>query len=225
MANVDENISRFMNAKDRARKLIQMDANGTLDEVAHNAKSEGKISYNEEGLVDTTIMEHTTSRDLSQYNNVQPQDFHINKSKLPTEILESFKSKQIDTTLLNGGMEKSNGSVLDQLNMLTNGKVLQEETIQKPQRKQIVQETVQTQMQPQVTANVDYSMIKMIVEDCMRKYTSALKKQILSENKTTQESGTLQAMKIGNKFSFIDSKGNVYEATLRKIKNINEKEN
>lgn len=225
MANVDENISRFMNAKDRARKLIQMDANGTLDEVAHNAKSEGKFSYNEEGLVDTTIMEHTTSRDLSQYNNVQPQDFHINKSKLPTEILESFKSKQIDTTLLNGGIGKSNGSVLDQLDMLTNGKVLQEETIQKPQRKQIVQETVQTQMQPQVTANVDYSMIKMIVEDCMRKYTSALKKQILSESKTTQESGTLQAMKIGNKFSFIDSKGNVYEATLRKIKNINEKEN
>jgi hypothetical protein len=33
MANVDENISRFMNAKERARKLIQMDANGTLDEV------------------------------------------------------------------------------------------------------------------------------------------------------------------------------------------------
>lgn len=221
MANVDENISRFMNAKDRARKLIQMDANGTLDEVAYNAKSEGKFSYNEEGLVDTTIMEHTNMKDLNQYNNIQPQDFQINKSKLPVEILESFKSKQIDTTLLNGGMGKSNGSVLDQLNILTNGKVLQEETIQKPQQKQIVQETVQ--VQPQITSTVDYSMIKMIVEDCMRKYTSALKKQILSESKTTQDSGTLQAMKIGNKFSFIDSKGNVYEATLTKKGNINEK--
>ena len=222
MANVDENISRFMNAKDRARKLIQMDANGTLDEVAYNAKSEGKFSYNEEGLVDTTIMEHTNMKDLNQYNNIQPQDFQINKSKLPVEILESFKSKQIDTTLLNGGMGKSNGSVLDQLNILTNGKVLQEETIQKPQQKQIVQETVQ--VQPQVTSTVDYSMIKMIVEDCMRKYTSALKKQILSESKTTQDNVTLQAMKIGNKFSFIDSKGNLYEATLKKIKNINKKE-
>lgn len=221
MANVDENISRFMNAKDRARKLIQMDANGTLDEVAYNAKSEGKFSYNEEGLVDTTIMEHTNMKDLNQYNNIQPQDFQINKSKLPVEILESFKSKQIDTTLLNGGMGKSNGSVLDQLNILTNGKVLQEETIQRPQQKQIVQETVQ--VQPQITSTVDYSMIKMIVEDCMRKYTSALKKQILSESKTTQDSGTLQAMKIGNKFSFIDSKGNVYEATLTKKGNINEK--
>ena len=184
MANVDENISRFMNAKDRARKLIQMDANGTLDEVKKNAESNGKLSYDSEGYVNSTIMEqNSTPKDLNQYNNIQPQDFHINKSKLPVEILESFKSKQIDTTLLNGGMGKSNGSVLDQLDMLTNGKVLQQENVQKPQQKQIVQETVQ--VQPQVTSTVDYSMIKMIVEDCMRKYTSALKKQILSENKTT----------------------------------------
>lgn len=223
MANVDENISRFINAKDRARKLIQMDANGTLDEVKKNAESNGKLSYDSEGYVNSTIMEqNSTPKDLNQYNNIQPQDFHINKSKLPVEILESFKSKQIDTTLLNGGMGKSNGSVLDQLDMLTNGKVLQQENVQKPQQKQIVQETVQ--VQPQVTSTVDYSMIKMIVEDCMRKYTSALKKQILSESKTTQDNITLQAMKIGNKFSFIDSKGNLYEATLKKIKNINEKE-
>lgn len=223
MANVDENISRFIQAKDRARKLIQMDANGTLDEVKKNAESNGKLSYDSEGYVNSTIMEQSsTPKDLNQYNNIQPQDFHINKSKLPVEILESFKSKQIDTTLLNGGMGKSNGSVLDQLDMLTNGKVLQQENTQKPQQKQIVQETVQ--VQPQITSTVDYSMIKMIVEDCMRKYTSALKKQILSESKTTQDNVTLQAMKIGNKFSFIDSKGNLYEATLKKIKNINEKE-
>ena len=209
-----------MNAKERARKLIQMDANGTLDEVKKNAESSGKLSYSNEG-VDTNIIENYTPKDINQYNNVQPQDFHINKSKLPIEILESFKTKQIDTALLNGGMTKTNGSVLDQLDMLTNGKVLQQESIQQPQQKQIVKETVQ--VQPQITTSIDYSMIKMIVEDCMRKYTSALKKQILSENKTTQDSGTLQAMKIGNKFSFIDSKGNVFEATLTKKGNINEK--
>lgn len=221
MANVDENISRFINAKDRARKLIQMDANGTLDNIKKNAMEEGKISYGENGDVNTTIIEHNTQNDLNKYNNAPIQDFKINKSKLPLEILESFKSKQIDTSLLNGGMTKSNGSVLDQLDVLTNGQILQQETIQKPQKKQIVQENIK--VQPQVTTNVDYSMIKMIVEDCMRKYTSALKKQILNESKTTQDVGTLQAMKIGNKFSFIDSKGNIYEATLTKKGNINEK--
>lgn len=221
MANVDENISRFINAKDRARKLIQMDANGTLDNIKKNAMEEGKISYGENGDVNTTIIEHNTQNDLNKYNNAPIQDFKINKSKLPLEILESFKSKQIDTSLLNGGMTKSNGSVLDQLDVLTNGQILQQETIQKPQKKQIVQENIK--VQPQVTTNIDYSMIKMIVEDCMRKYTSALKKQILNESKTTQDVGTLQAMKIGNKFSFIDSKGNIYEATLTKKGNINEK--
>jgi hypothetical protein len=218
MANVDENISRFMNAKERARKLIQMDANGTLDEVKKNAESSGKLSYSNEG-VDTNIMENFTPKDLNQYNNVQPQDFHINKSKLPVEILESFKSKQIDTTLLNGGMTKSNGSVLDQLDMLTNGKVLQQEVKQQPQ--QVIKETVQ--VQPQITSTVDYSMIKMIVEDCMRKYTSALKKSILSESKTNENVGTLQAMKIGDKFSFITSNGDLYEAKLTFIKNMNTK--
>ena len=104
--------------------------------------------------------------------------------------------------------------------MLTNGKVLQQE-VKQQQPQQIIKETVQ--VQPQITSTVDYSMIKMIVEDCMRKYTSSLKKQLISENKTTQDSGTLQAMKIGNKFSFIDSKGNIFEATLKKVGNVNNK--
>ena len=161
-----------------------MDANGTLDEVKKNAESSGKLSYSNDG-VDTNIMENFTPKDLNQYNNVQPQDFHINKSKLPVEILESFKTKQIDTTLLNGGMTKSNGSVLDQLDMLTNGKVLQQEVKQQPQQ-QIIKETVQ--VQPQIASTVDYSMIKMIVEDCMRKYTSSLKKQLICNRKVPYQS-------------------------------------
>lgn len=209
MANVDENINRFMNAKERARKLIQMDANGTIDEYKKKAKDEGRMTYGDGGVVETSIMEHKT-QDFNAYNNVQPQSFQIKNSKLPIEILESFKNKQIDTTPFGASQ-----SVLDKIGI----------PVQQPQQRQVVTETVQVQQQPQVTTTVDYSMIKMIVEECMRKYTSALKKQILSESKTVQQSeGTLQAMKIGNKFSFIDSKGNVYEATLKKIKNINEKE-
>ena len=63
----------------------------------------------------------------------------------------------------------------------------------------------------------------MIVEDCMRKYTSALKKSILSESKINENVGTLQAMKIGDKFSFITSNGDLYEAKLTFIKNMNTK--
>lgn len=220
MANINEaeNIKRFMNAKDRARKLIQMDANGTLDEIKKNASSNGKMSYGNNGVVETNIMEtHTPTRNFNTCNTQG-----LNGSKLPSAILESFKTNNIDTSGLGGVIGGKSGSVLDDLGVMLNDKNSIQENNVKPQpQKQIVQET---QQQFTNTPAIDYSMIKMIVEDCMRKYTSSLKKQILSENKTSQDVGTLQAMKIGNKFSFIDSKGNLYEATLKKIKNLNEKE-
>ena len=64
-------------------------------------------------------------------------------------------------------------------------------------------------------------MIKMIVEDCMKKYTSALKKSMINESKNSDDS--LKAMKIGDKFSFITKNGDLYEAELKFVKNINKK--
>ena len=57
----------------------------------------------------------------------------------------------------------------------------------------------------------------------MRKYSSALKKTIINESKTTSNEGTLKAMKVGDKFSFITDNGDLYEAKLTFIKNINKK--
>ena len=87
---------------------------------------------------------------------------------------------------------------------------------QQPQ-KQIVETTQSTN-----NSNVDYSMIKMIVEECMRKYVGSLKKTILNESKSNS-SDELQAMKIGDKFSFITKNGDLYEAELKFIKNLNNK--
>ena len=57
----------------------------------------------------------------------------------------------------------------------------------------------------------------------MRKYTSALKKSILNESKNADTNGTLKAMKVGDKFSFITDNGDLYEAKLTFIKNLNKK--
>jgi hypothetical protein len=78
-------------------------------------------------------------------------------------------------------------------------------------------------MSQQVNASVDYSMIKMIVEESVRKYTSALKKSILSEAKQSQNNDTLKALKIGDKFTFVTDNGDLYEAKLTFVKNINKK--
>lgn len=220
MANVDENINRFINAKERAKRLIQMDADGSLDRIKQQSISENKMSYNVDGTVNSNLTYN--KENTIQQQTVMQNDFKINKSKLPNEILESFKNKQIDTTLLNGGMGKTNGSVLDQLDALTNGKVLNESNVNQI-KKQIKEESIIAKPIQNTSQGIDYSMIKMIVEECVRKYTSSVNKKIINEINSRQDLGTLQAMKIGNKFSFITSNGDLYEAKLKFIKNINDK--
>ena len=199
---LDSNINSFIMAKDRARKLIQMDTNGTLGQIKQKAISEGKVSYSPNGDVMAQSID-----EYRPYNNSAIPTNIKSKSKLPTEIIESFKKQPSPTDY--------QGSVLDMVQQASGGKIFSEEkhvTVEQP-----------TNKQPIVQSNIDYSMIKMIVEDCMRKYTSALKKSILSESKINENVGTLQAMKIGDKFSFITSDGDLYEAKLTFIKNMNTK--
>ena len=75
----------------------------------------------------------------------------------------------------------------------------------KPQRQNINENIVPG------NSNVDYSLIKTIVEDCMKKYTSALKKSLMTENKT----GSLEVMtQEGNTFKFVTTDGKVFEGKL-----------
>lgn len=208
MAQLDENVSRFMQAQNKARKLIQMDSKGTLDSYKNKAMQEGRMSYNSNGEV--TITTSSTSNYNTQSFQGVPQMSSSN-SKLPKEILESFKTQPS----VGMGMI-SEGSVLDVVNNMSNNQLFEE--------KHSVHEQVPMSSQSNVvnSSTVDYSMIKMIVEDCMKKYMSALKKSMLNEQKENNN-GTLQAMKIGDKFSFITNTGDLYEAELKFIKNIKTK--
>jgi hypothetical protein len=68
----------------------------------------------------------------------------------------------------------------------------------------------------QVNSNVDYSIIKAIVNECLREYFN--NKQSINESTTLQTIG----LQNGN-ISLVDNKGNVYKAKLVKIGNTNEK--
>ena len=73
---------------------------------------------------------------------------------------------------------------------------------------------------------VDYSLIKTIVEDCIRKYAGSITKKILSEQKNQQSlTDQLKAIRIGESFTFITSNGDLYEAELKFKKNINKQKN
>lgn len=199
----------------KARNMIQKDSANNI------GNSLGNIS----SVFDTmpNVQSYPMNEDVDyEYNEpiyTQPintfgiQQSNIKNTNLPTEIFESMTKNVIDTKPLSNGMPELGGSVLDNLK------------IQPKQTKKIVNEQI---MQPQqISSNIDYSLIKTIVEDCVKKYSSALKKSILNESKELMKEnvGTLQAMKLGNKFSFVDDEGNLYEAKLTFIKNLNENKN
>jgi hypothetical protein len=210
MAASEESIKRFMMAQDRAKKLIQMDVNGGFKQYEQKARQSAEMCLNEE----STPQYQTQTPQQQQINYTQePLNIKTN-SKLPKEILESFKTKQIDPSPLGYGVSSS---ILDEVNYRTQGKLYAEETNKLPQAKlkqQIVENT-------QIPATIDYSIIKMIVEDCMKKYVSSLKKTIINESKNSNDE--LQALKLGDKFSFITKNGDLYEAELKFIKNLNNK--
>lgn len=199
----------------KARNMIQKDSANNIGNSLGNISSVFDTIPN----VQSYPMNENVDYEYNEPIYTQPintfgiQQSNIKNTNLPTEIFESMTKNVIDTKPLSNGMPELGGSVLDNLK------------IQPKQTKKIVNEQI---MQPQqISSNIDYSLIKTIVEDCVKKYSSALKKSILNESKELMKEnvGTLQAMKLGNKFSFVDDEGNLYEAKLTFIKNLNENKN
>ena len=199
----------------KARNMIQKDSANNIGNSLGNISSVFDTMPN----VQSYPMNENVDYEYNEPIYTQPintfgiQQSNIKNTNIPTEIFESMTNNVFDTKPLSNGMPELGGSVLDNLK------------IQPKQTKKIVNEQI---MQPQqISSNIDYSLIKTIVEDCVKKYSSALKKSILNESKELMKEnvGTLQAMKLGNKFSFVDDEGNLYEAKLTFIKNLNENKN
>lgn len=200
MENLDPNIQRFAQSAVAAKRLMQMESNGTLDKVKTEAERSGRFSYDANGQVNMNITE-STNRPIQTSNKISQSGM-----KLPKEILESMTTNPI-------GQTTPTSSILDELNLATNGELLN-------QPQQITEQ--QTVSPMPISSTIDYSMIRMICEETMRKYIGSLKKSMLNESKNS-DSNTLKAMKIGDKFSFVTNNGEIYEAKLEYKGNINKK--
>ena len=211
-----DNINRFIMAQERAKKIIQMDAHGELNKYKKNSMHMAESVLSDNSTTQPITLSQPITQPTSKDMRTIPSMGGM-ANKLPKEILESFKTKQIDPYQTHTQQR----SILDEVNMMTNGELLkQEQTVIKPQP--IVENVLPTQTAAN-NSNIDYSMIKMIVEECVRKYTSSLKKSIMNEAKLNSSNDELQALKIGDKFSFITKNGDLYEAKLTFVKNINKK--
>ena len=87
---------------------------------------------------------------------------------------------------------------------------IMEENIQQPQVQQVV---------PQYSAQIDYPMIRTIVEEIVRKYTTSLSKKMVNENKSSE----VNTISLGKTFKFLANNGDIYECSMKKVGNINKK--
>ena len=198
-------LSKLKDALGKASKLMSMDKNGTISKIAESKRDSINTSLNDSTVSTESMMTARPQRNMTEV----PRNVNSN---IPRAIVESFSKNPIDTSMI-GSIGGSSNSVLD-----TIGIQEQVRTVQPQNTSSTIQEqhTVQTQVQ-----GIDYPMIRTIVEDIVRKYTSSLSKKMLSESKGSVNE--LTTMTLGKSFKFLDRKGNIYEATLKKIGNINNK--
>lgn len=145
-----------------------------------------------DSMYSASLSEADNGRDMS-YN-----EYTSSKSKLPEHIKQSMLNERIDVSSL------SNNSVLDSLG------IKPEPTSKRKQ----VNENRQPQYTP-MQSNIDYSIIKAIVNECLNEYFA---KQQLNESTSLKTIGLSNGT-----ISLVDNKGNVFKAKLEKIGNKNDK--
>lgn len=203
--NAEERKARIAAARQGSLRLMQMDANGTLDKLMEGRADEinNSLTSADANVTSASLM---SSKREDRMNRMPTGRMGVAAANVPSVIRESFQNQPP----VNENMTAS--SVLDDVFSL--------EDLQ-PQRKQQITEQVAPAQQTYSTGGgIDYPMIRTIVEDIVRKYTQSLKKNLVTESTGGAEVNTIA---LGKTFKFLDSKGNIYECTMKKVGNINKK--
>ena len=197
----EERAAKIKAARNKSLRLMQMDANGTLDKIAEGKKDKINESFTDVEMVSGDMMQ-APRQNMSA--NIASGRMSVAAGNVPSVIRESFQSQPPLA------QQEVTSSVLDGMF----GDLLQER--QKPQ--QVITETVQPQVQ-HTSSQIDYPMIRTIVEEIVRKYTSSLSKKMVNEGKGSE----VNTISLGKSFKFLANNGDIYECTMKKVGNINKK--
>ena len=203
-------IRNLVGNRDAIRRIMAMDANGSMDRIVETARSNGSLTFDGEGGSYSGSGKQGQLQDMgSVVVNEQVMQGHRH---MPKAVLESFRQ--------NPGKEASI-SVLGGLDI---------SQFQKQQtQKNVVQEHM-VQQQPAMAqiGGVDYSLLKTIINEAVqenvKKYMSALSKKLISEG-VGGKGNEIQAIKIGKKLSIITENGDIYSSSLQKMGNVRDKMN
>lgn len=219
MANEVDKRARLQNAMSKAKKLMQLESNGTLDKIA-SAHKDGISASLDGSMLTEELM--TTSKDRTKQGPIVSREMGENAHNVPAAIREAFMANPIDDSQLYEALgEQGDGR---SLSFLTEGMTPKQQVVAPQNVRQLVNEGMGTQQyvqQPQVSQQIDYPMIRTIVEEIVRKYAVSLNKKIISEGKQTVNE--VNTIALGDTFKFLDKQGNIYECTMKKVGNINNK--
>ena len=203
-------IRNLVGNRDAIRRIMAMDADGSMDRIVESARSNGSLTFDGEGGSYSGSGKQGQLQDMgSVVVNEQVMQGHRH---MPKAVLESFRQ--------NPGKEASI-SVLGGLDI---------SQFQKQQsQKNVVQEhMVQQQQAMTQVGGVDYSLLKTIINEAVqenvKKYMSALSKKLISEG-IGGKGNEIQAIKIGKKLSIITENGDIYSSSLQKVGNVRDKMN
>lgn len=217
--------AKLQNAMSRAKKLIQLESNGTIDKIAKGAREGINTSLNEGDVTTSQLLTVTNNRNVEA--PIMGGQMGANAMNVPAAIRESFAKKTIDESALYSAFGGGQGNN-DSLSFLTEGmEQISSQPTQTPVQTQNVRQLVseglgETQPQRQYQSQqIDYPMIRTIVEEIVRKYTVSLKNKLINEGKDGVNK--INTIALGDKFKFLDDAGNIYECTMKKIGNINNK--
>ena len=203
--NAEERKARIAAARQGSLRLMQMDANGTLDKLMEGRADEinNSLTSTDANVTSSSLM---SSKREDRMNRIPTGRMGVAAANVPSVIRESFQNQPPMSE------DVAASSVLDDVFGLEN--------IQPQRKQQITEQTTPRQQSYTTGGGIDYPMIRTIVEDIVRKYTQSLKKNLITEGTGGAEVNTIA---LGKTFKFLDSKGNIYECTMKKVGNINKK--
>jgi hypothetical protein len=211
----------------RAKKLIQLESNGTLDKIAAGVRDGVNSSLESGDIITEQLM--TTPRNRRTEAPMVGSKMGENAMNVPAAIRESFSTNPIDESSLYsafGGAQGANDDLAFLTEDIPAPRQPQRVNMQSQDVRQLVNEGMgyqQPQYAPQVqmSAQVDYPMIRTIVEEIVRKYAVSLNKKIISEGKS--QTSEVNTISLGKTFKFLANDGTIYECQMKKIGNINSK--
>lgn len=223
---MNDRATQLANSFARAKKLTEVVASPEFDKYAHNLR--------ESGFVDSDILsEDYSPQKMLPYNpNSMPPtgggsyDAHAamqriqqappirNNIGLPKQILEEIQNNPLNGISSDPAMDAFANTLASNIVPQQKKPTLTEQLTQQPQLNQVVN-----------NSNFDYETMKMIIEGVVKKYIDPLKENILNESVNKDNGASLKMMKLGKNFQFMDSSGNIYEATMTYKGNIKDMKN